>query len=99
METDIENGAGDVSELRCRIASLETQLETTGRKLADKRDKLRTANWQLADLQNELDTLTAKRDDAQRDYHELTSKHQEQVRMRLWQKHGMEAMMLHAQIH
>ena len=83
LETDIENGAGDVSELRCRIASLESQLESTGQKLADKRDKLKLADRQLAELQDELNALTEKRDNAQNDYYELTSKHQEQVRMRL----------------
>lgn len=83
LESDIENGAGDVSELRRRIAELEKQLESTGQKLADKRDKLRLADRQLADLQDELDALTEKRDNAQSDYHELTSKHQEQIRMRL----------------
>ena len=83
LGTDIENGAGDVSELRCRIAKLENQLESTGQKLADKRDKLRLADRQLAELQDEFDALTEKRDNAQNDYHELTSKHQEQVRMRL----------------
>lgn len=83
LESDIENGAGDVSELRRRIAELEKQLESTGQKLADKRDKLRLADRQLAELQDELDALTEKRDNAQNDYHELTSKHQEQIRMRL----------------
>lgn len=83
LESDIENGAGDVSELRLRIAELEKQLETTGQKLADKRDKLKTADRQLAELQDELDALTEKRDDAQRDYSELTEKKQVQIRMRL----------------
>ncbi len=83
LEADIENGAGDVSELRCRIAFLEFQLESTGQKLADKRDKLKLADRQLAELQNELDALSEKRDNAQSEYHKLTSKHQEQVRMRL----------------
>lgn len=83
LESDIENGAGDVSELRRRIAELEKQLESTGQKLADKRDKLKTADRQLAELQDELDALTEKRDDAQRDYSELTEKKQVQIRMRL----------------
>lgn len=83
LESDIEDGAGDVSELRCRIAELENQLESSGQKLADKRDKLKTANRQLAELQDELDALTEKRDNAQSDYYELTSRHQEQIRMRL----------------
>lgn len=69
--------------MRCRIASLEAQLESTGQKLTDKRDKLKTADRQLAELQDELDALTEKRDNAQSDYRELTSKHQELVRMRL----------------
>ena len=83
LETDIENGAGDVSELRCRIAELERQLESTGQKLADKRDKLKTADRKLADLQKELDSLSEKRDNAQKNFHEFTEKNQEQVRMRL----------------
>ena len=83
LEADIENGAGDVSELRCRIAELENQLESTGQKLVDKRDKLKTADRQLAELQDELDALTEKRDDAQKDYSELTEKKQVQIRMRL----------------
>lgn len=83
LESDIENGAGNVFELRCRIAELENQLESTGHKLADKRDKLKLADLQLAELQNELDALTVKRDNAQNDYLEVTSKHQEQIRMRL----------------
>ena len=83
LESDIENGAGDVSELRCRIAELEKQLETTGQKLADKRDKLKTADRKLADLQKELDSLSEKRDNAQKNFHEFTEKNQEQVRMRL----------------
>lgn len=83
LETDIENGAGDVSELRCRIVELENQLESTGQKLADKRDKLKTADRKLAELQDELDALTVKRDNTQRDYLDLTSKYQEQIRMRL----------------
>ncbi len=83
LESDIENGAGDVSELRHRIAELEKQLESTVQKLADKRDKLRLADQQLAELQDELDALTEKRDDAQRDYSELTEKKQVQIRMRL----------------
>lgn len=93
LGTDIENGAGDVSELRCRIASLEALLESTGQKLADlstfgrfrrkNRDKLRLADRKLAELQDKLDALSEKRDNAQNDYPELTSKHQKQVRMRL----------------
>ena len=83
LEADIENGAGDVSELRCRIAFLEFQLESTGQKLADKRDKLKLADRQLAELQNELDALSEKRDNAQKNFHEFTEKNQEQVRMRL----------------
>lgn len=83
MESEIENGAGDVSELRCRIASLESQLESTGQKLADKRDKLKTADRQLAELQDELHIVNEKRDSAQKNYHEFTEKNQEQVRMRL----------------
>lgn len=83
LETDIENGAGDVSELRCRIASLELQLESTGQKLADKRDKLKLAGWQLTELQDKLDALSRKRDTAQKNFHEFTEKNQEQVRMRL----------------
>ena len=83
LETDIENGAGDVSELRCRIAELERQLESTGQKLADKRNKLKLADRQLADLQKELDSLSEKRDNAQKNFHEFTEKNQEQVRMRL----------------
>lgn len=83
LELDIDNGAGDVSELLRRIADLENQLESTGQKLTDKRDKLRLADRQLAELQDELDALTEKRDDAQRDYSELTEKKQVQIRMRL----------------
>ena len=83
LKTDIENGAGDVSELRCRIASLEAQLESTGQKLADKRDKLKLADRQLNELQYELHTVKEKRDTAQKNYHEFTEKNQEQVRMRL----------------
>lgn len=83
LETDIENGAGDVSELRCRIASLELQLESTGQKLADKRDKLKLADRQLTELQDKLDALSRKRDNAQKIFHEFTEKNQEQVRMRL----------------
>lgn len=83
MKTDIENGSGDVSDLLCRIASLETQLESTVQKLADKRDKLKTADRQLAELQDELHTVKEKRDSAQKNYHEFTEKNQEQVRMRL----------------
>ena len=83
LEIDIENGAGNVSELRRRIASLEAQLETTGHKLTDKCDKLKTADRQLTELQDELDVLTEKRDTAQKNFHEFTEKNQEQVRMRL----------------
>jgi len=83
LETDIENGAGDVSELRCHIASLELQLESTGQKLADKRDKLKLADRQLTELQDKLDALSRKRDNAQKIFHEFTEKNQEQVRMRL----------------
>lgn len=83
METDIENGAGDVSELCCRIAELENQLESTGQKLADKRLKLKHADRQLTELQDELDALSEKRDNAQKNFHEFTEKNQEQVRMRL----------------
>ena len=83
LETDIENGAGDVSELCCRIASLEFQLESTGQKLADKRDKLKLADRQLTELQDKLDALSRKRDTAQKNFHEFTEKNQEQVRMRL----------------
>lgn len=82
-QPEIERWAKDVSELRCRIASLETQLETTGQKLADKRDKLKLADRQLAELQDELDALSEKRDNAQKNFHEFTEKNQEQVRMRL----------------
>ena len=83
LESDIENGAGDVSKLRRRIAELEKQLESTGHKLADKRDKLKTADRKLADLQKELDSLSEKRDNAEKNFHEFTEKNQEQVRMRL----------------
>ena len=83
LEADIENGAGDVSELHRRIVELEKQLESTGQKLADKRDKLKLADRQLAELQNELDALSEKRDNAQKNFHEFTEKNQEQVRMRL----------------
>ncbi|WP_288079642.1 hypothetical protein [Duncaniella freteri] len=93
LESDIENGAGDVSELRRRIAELENQLESTGRKLADlstfgrfrrkNRDKLKTADRQLTELQDELDALSEKRDNAEKNFHEFTEKNQEQVRMRL----------------
>ena len=83
LEIDIENGAGDVSELRCHIASLELQLESTGQKLADKRDKLKLADRQLTELQDKLDALSRKRDTAQKNFHEFTEKNQEQVRMRL----------------
>lgn len=68
LESDIENGAGDVSELRCRIAELENQLESTGHKLANlstfgrfrrkNRDKLKLTERQLAELQDELDAIT-----------------------------------------
>ena len=78
LETDIENGAGDVSELRCRIASLESQLESTGQKLADlstfgrfrrkNRDKLKLADRQLSELQDKLDALSEKRDNAQKKF-------------------------------
>ena len=71
------------AELRRRIAELETQLESTVHKLADKRDKLKTADRKLADLQDELDSLTEKRDDVQTEYSELPEKKQEQIRMRL----------------
>lgn len=83
LGSDIENGAGDVSELRRRIAELEKQLESTVQKLVDKRDKLKTADRKLADLQDELDALIEKRDNAQKNFHEFTEKNQEQVRMRL----------------
>ena len=93
LESDIENGAGDVSELRCRIAELENQLESTGQKLADlstfgrfrrkNRDKLKLADRQLTELQDELDALSEKRDNAEKNFHEFTEKNQEQVRMRL----------------
>ena len=83
LESDIENGAGDVSELRRRIAELEKQLEFTGQKLAEKRDKLRLADRQLAELQDELQTVKEKRDDVQTEYSELTEKKQVQIRMRL----------------
>ena len=83
LELDIENGAGDISELRRRIAELENQLESTGQKLADKRDKLKIADRQLTELQDELDALSEKRDNAQKNFHEFTEKNQEQVRMRL----------------
>lgn len=83
LEADIENGAGDVSELHRRIVELENQLESTGQKLAEKRDKLKLADQQLAELQDELDALSEKRDNAQKNFHEFTEKNQEQVRMRL----------------
>lgn len=83
LETDIENGAGDVSELRCCIAELENQLESTGQKLADKRDKLKLADRQLSELQDKLDALSEKRDNAQKNFQEFTEKNQEQVRMKL----------------
>ena len=79
--TDIKDY--DIDELQDRIDELEDQLESTGQKLADKRDKLKLADRQLAELQDELDALTEKRDNAQSDYLELTSRQQEQVRMRL----------------
>lgn len=79
--------------MRCRIASLESQLESTGQKLADlstfgrfrrkNSDKLKLADRQLAELQNELDALSEKRDNVQKNLHEFTEKNQEQVRMRL----------------
>lgn len=71
------------AELRRRIAELENQLETTGHKLADKRDKLKLADRQLTEFQDEFDSLSEKRDDAQRDYSELTEKKQVQICMRL----------------
>ena len=90
LESDIENGAGDISELRRRIAELENQLKSTGQKLADlstfgrfrrkNRDKLRLADRQFAELQNELDALSEKRDNAQSDEANIRSR---QVRMRL----------------
>lgn len=83
LEADIENGAGDVSELHRRIVELEKQLESTGQKLADKRDKLKTADRQLTELQDKLDALSEKRDNAQKNFHKFTEKNQEQVRMRL----------------
>lgn len=79
--------------MRCRIASLEALLESTGQKLADlstfgrfrrkNRDKLKLADRQLAELQKELDSLSEKRDNAEKNFHEFTEKNQEQVRMRL----------------
>jgi len=75
LEADIKNGAGDVSELHCCIADLESDLAFTGKQLADKRLKLKTADRLLAELQDELHTVKEKRDNAQNDYHELTSKH------------------------
>ncbi len=83
LESEIENGAGDVSELRRRIAELEKQIESTGQKLADKRDKLKVADRQLVELQDELHVVKEKRDSAQKNFHEFTEKNQEQVRMRL----------------
>lgn len=83
LEADIENGAGDVSELHRRIVELENQLESTGQKLADKRDKLKVADRQLTELQDKLDALSEKRDNAQKNFHKFTEKNQEQVRMRL----------------
>lgn len=84
LESDIENGAGDISELRRRIAELENQLESTGQKLADlssfgrfrrkNRDKLRLADRQFAELQNELDALSEKRDNAQSDEANISSR-------------------------
>lgn len=65
------------------VADLENQLESTGQKLTDKRDKLRLADRQLAELQDELQTIKGKRDDVQTEYSELTEKKQEQIRMRL----------------
>ena len=93
LESDIENGAGDISELRRCIAELENQLESTGQKLTDlstfgrfrrkNRDKLKLADRQLTELQDELEALREKRDNAQKNFHEFTEKNQEQVRMRL----------------
>lgn len=83
LEADIENGAEDVSKLRCRIAGLESDLALTGKQLADKRDKLKFADRQLSELQGKLDALSEKRDNAQKNFHEFTEKNQEQVRMRL----------------
>ncbi len=62
------------AESRRRTAELEKQLESTGQKLADKRDKLKTADRQLAELQDELDALREKRDNAQKNFHEFTEK-------------------------
>lgn len=83
LEADIENGAEDVSKLRCRIAGLESDLALTGKQLADKRDKLKFADRQLSELQGKLDALSEKRDNAQKNFHEFTEKNQEQIRMRL----------------
>ncbi len=83
LEADIENGAEDVSKLRCRIAGLESDLALTGKQLADKRDKLKFADRQLSELQGKLDALSEKRYNAQKNFHEFTEKNQEQVRMRL----------------
>ena len=83
LEADIKNGAGDVSELRCCIADLESDLAFTGKQLADKRDKLKTADRQLAELQYELDVLSEKCDNAQKKFYKFTEKNQGQVRMRL----------------
>lgn len=83
LGSDIENGSGDVSELRRRIPEFEKQLESTGQKLADKRDKLKTADRQLAEFQDELQIVKEKRDDVQTEYSELTAKKQEQIRMSL----------------
>lgn len=83
LESDIENGTGDVSELRCRIAELEKQLESTGQKLADKRDKLKLADRQLAELKDELHVVKERRGSALKNFHEFTEKNQEQIRMRL----------------
>ncbi len=83
LEADIKNGAGDVSELRCCIADLESDLAFTGKQLADKRLKLKTVDRLLAELQDKLDALSEKCDNAQKNFHEFTEKNQEQVRMRL----------------
>ena len=83
LEADIKNGAGDVSELRCCIADLESDLAFTGKQLADKRLKLKTADRLLAELQYELDALSEKCDNAQKKFHKFTEKNQGQVRMRL----------------
>ncbi len=74
LEADIENGAEDVSKLRCRIAGLESDLALTGKQLADKRDKLKFADRQLSELQGKLDALSEKRDNAQKNFHEFTER-------------------------